>query len=127
MESYQPEVEMHLRQLEADMRTRFPTWKWRGVRMFSDARIGIIGKPPGHQECGAWVWTKDYDEKPEETVEHLRASFCELLAEDSELAKAKARIADLEALIIKWAEDCIGACGDSADYIAEAQELDIAD
>ena len=47
--------------------------------------------------------------------------------EEASVEELIAYIADLEALIIKWADDCIGACGDSADYIAEAQELDIAD
>ena len=100
-EFYQPEIVMRLRQLEADMRARLPTWEWRGIRMPSDVRIGIIGKPPGRQTLGAWVWAKDYDEEPEETVDHLHTSFCELLAEDSELAKAKARIAELEAIVVQ--------------------------
>jgi hypothetical protein len=47
--------------------------------------------------------------------------------EEASVEELIAYIADLEALIIKWADDCICACGDSAAYVEEAQELGIVD
>ena len=47
--------------------------------------------------------------------------------EEASVEELVAYIADLEALIIKWAADCACVCGDSAEYVDEAKELGIVD
>ena len=109
-------------QLVADMKVHLPRWEWRGVVLPKGVRIGVIGKPPGGKECGAWTFTDDYRDNPEKAVLQLRDEFLRLLEEDVALTRAAKEIACLKALLRYWLAACPETCGQCDDVRKRAEE-----
>ena len=98
-------------QLAADMKAHLPQWEWRGLVLPNGVRIGVIGKPPGGKECGAWTFIDDYRDNPEKAALQLRDEFLRLPGEDSALTRAAKENARLKAIIRDWLDACPETCG----------------
>jgi len=89
-DAYQSESRVRERLLVSYMRAQLPGWGWRASHLPGNTCISIIATPPHSPRCGATVFVKDYDAAPLEVAEHLADEFRRLLAEQSELGRAKA-------------------------------------
>jgi hypothetical protein len=89
-DAYQSESRVREQSLVGLMRAHLPNWGWRADHLPGDTRIGVIASPPHSPRCGATVLVQDFDAAPLEVAEHLADEFRRLLAEQSELERAKA-------------------------------------
>jgi len=105
------------------MRSRFPDWGWRASYMPGGKHISLIGKPPYSDRCGTMVDAREYEIAPRATTERLVTEFQRLLAEKTELQRARDRIVYLESILRDWLAECPETCGQGDDVRERAEAV----